>query len=141
MLDDAEKTIFLPVKPGTLLKAFDPKLASLPGVSVSPVGVQYFSKGAVNYTFQLNDTTVKYSVSVAVNRNPVLEGYYADPEILYSEKTGKFYLYPTSDGFPGWSGTYFKCFSSDKLEFNADGSIKRTKPTLEGVAPINFVTK
>lgn len=116
VLDDAEKTIFLPVKPGTLLKAFDPKLASIPGVSVSPVGVQDFSKGFVHYTFQLNDTTVKYSVSVAVNRNPVLEGYYADPEILYSEKTGKFYLYPTSDGFLGWSGTYFKCFSSDNLE-------------------------
>src|SRR5690606_14652388 len=47
--------------------------------------------------------------------NPVLEGYHADPEILYAEKTGKYYLYPTSDGYTGWSGDYFKVFSSDNL--------------------------
>ena len=50
-----------------------------------------------------------------LNNNPVLEGYYADPEILYSNKTGKYYIYPTSDGFDGWSGNYFKTFSSDNL--------------------------
>ncbi len=48
--------------------------------------------------------------------NPILEGYYADPEILYSNKTNKFYLYPTSDGFTGWSGYYFKTFSSENLK-------------------------
>ncbi|MDR7211669.1 family 43 glycosylhydrolase [Flavobacterium piscis] len=50
-----------------------------------------------------------------INNNPVLEGYYADPDILYSNKTKKYYIYPTSDGFDGWSGTYFKTFSSDNL--------------------------
>lgn len=50
-----------------------------------------------------------------INNNPALEGYYADPEILYSNKTKKYYLYPTSDGFTGWSGNYFKTFSSDNL--------------------------
>ncbi len=116
VVNEADKTIFLPVKPGTSLKAFDPKLGSLPGVFVKPTGVKNFTKGPVNYTMRLNDSIASYSVTAAVNRNPVLDGYYADPEILYSEKTGKFYLYPTSDGFPGWSGTYFKCFSSDDLE-------------------------
>lgn len=52
----------------------------------------------------------------ALNNNPVLEGYYADPEILYSQKTGKYYLYPTSDGIDGWGGYYFKVFSSDNLK-------------------------
>ena len=51
-----------------------------------------------------------------INNNPVLEGYYADPDILYSNKTKKYYIYPTSDGFDGWSGTYFKTFSSDNLK-------------------------
>ena len=51
----------------------------------------------------------------ALNGNAVLDGYYADPDVLYSEKTGKYYIYPTSDGFDGWSGTYFKTFSSDDL--------------------------
>lgn len=50
-----------------------------------------------------------------LNNNPALEGHYADPEILYSNKTGKYYIYPTSDGFDGWSGYYFKTFSSDNL--------------------------
>ncbi len=47
--------------------------------------------------------------------NPVVEGYFADPEILWSERDGKYYLYPTSDGFDNWSGTYFKVFSSGNL--------------------------
>ncbi|HMR19645.1 MAG TPA: family 43 glycosylhydrolase, partial [Sphingobacterium sp.] len=50
------------------------------------------------------------------HNNPVIHGYYADPEILYAEKTGKYYLYPTSDGFHGWSGYRFKVFSSDNLK-------------------------
>lgn len=124
VVNESDKTIFLPVKPGTSLKAFNPKLTSLPGVSVKPAGLQNFTKGPKDISFQLKDSTIRYSVTAAVNRNPVLDGYYADPEILYSEKTGKFYLYPTSDGFPGWSGTYFKCFSSDDLEkWNDEGVI------------------
>lgn len=51
----------------------------------------------------------------AINRNPVIPGYYADPEIIYSHKNKKYYLYPTSDGFLGWGGYYFKTFSSDNL--------------------------
>ncbi|KFF03411.1 family 43 glycosylhydrolase [Flavobacterium reichenbachii] len=50
-----------------------------------------------------------------INNNPVLEGYYADPDILYSNKTKKYYIYPTSDGFDNWGGYYFKTFSSDNL--------------------------
>lgn len=47
--------------------------------------------------------------------NPVLKGFYADPAVLYSNKTKKYYIYPTSDGYDGWSGTYFKTFSSTDL--------------------------
>lgn len=50
------------------------------------------------------------------NKNPILQGYYADPEVLYSHKTGKYYIYPTSDGFHNWDGHYFKTFSSDDLK-------------------------
>lgn len=56
-----------------------------------------------------------FQLPLAMN-NPVLEGYYADPDILYSRKTGKYYLYPTSDGFNSWSGYYFKTFSSGNLK-------------------------
>ena len=56
--------------------------------------------------------------------NPVLEGYYADPDILYSEQTDKYYIYPTSDGYEGWGGTYFKAFSSvDLKEWTDEGIV------------------
>ena len=48
--------------------------------------------------------------------NPILSGFHADPEILYSRQTKRYYIYPTSDGFPGWGGSYFKVFSSRNLK-------------------------
>lgn len=55
-------------------------------------------------------------IDLPTDNNPILEGYYADPEVLYSYKTKKYYIYPTSDGFDGWGGYYFKTFSSDNLK-------------------------
>lgn len=52
----------------------------------------------------------------SIGNNPALTGYYADPDIIYSNKTKKYYIYPTSDGFDGWGGYYFKTFSSDNLK-------------------------
>ena len=51
-----------------------------------------------------------------VRTNPIIEAFYADPGTLYSEKTGKYYIYPTHDGFPGWGGKDFQAFSSDDLK-------------------------
>ena len=60
----------------------------------------------------------------AINNNPVLAGYHADPDIIYSHKNQKYYLYPTTDGFTGWSGTYFKTFSStDLMDWTDEGII------------------
>lgn len=68
----------------------------------------------------------------AINGNPILPGYYADPEIIYSHKNKKFYLYPTSDGFTGWSGTSFKTFSSeDLLDWTDEGVILDLKNDVE----------
>lgn len=62
------------------------------------------------------------------NHNPVLKGLYADPEILYARKTGKFYIYPTTDGFDRWSGYYFKTFSSsDLVHWKDEGTILNLK--------------
>lgn len=62
------------------------------------------------------------------NHNPVLKGLYADPEILYARKTGKFYIYPTTDGFDQWSGYYFKAFSSsDLVHWKDEGTILNLK--------------
>ncbi|MDL2243564.1 family 43 glycosylhydrolase [Bacteroidales bacterium OttesenSCG-928-J19] len=70
--------------------------------------------------------------AIAETNNPILTGYYADPEVLYSEKTGKYYIYPTSDGFQGWGGYYFKTFSSDNLkDWTDEGVILNHRRDLE----------
>lgn len=55
--------------------------------------------------------------------NPVIEGLYADPEILYSNKDGKYYLYPTTDGIVGWNNHYAKVYSSPDLKDWTDEGI------------------
>ena len=47
--------------------------------------------------------------------NPTLPEFHADPEVLYSHQTGRFYIYSTTDGAPGWGGYYFTVFSSKDL--------------------------
>lgn len=56
--------------------------------------------------------------------NPVLPGFHADPEVLYSHQTNKYYIYSTTDGQPGWGGWYFTAFSSPDLkEWTYEGVI------------------
>jgi len=45
--------------------------------------------------------------------NPILKGLYADPDIIKVDDT--YYIYPTTDGFDGWSGYQFYVFSSKDL--------------------------
>lgn len=60
--------------------------------------------------------------------NPIIPGFHADPEIMYSEKTNKFYIYATTDGVPGWGGYKFNCFSSDDLvNWKDEGTILDAK--------------
>ena len=54
-----------------------------------------------------------YTISAAACHNPALGGQYADPDIDCFD--GKYYIYPTTDGFEGWSGYQFKVFSSEDL--------------------------
>ncbi|MCW6008296.1 family 43 glycosylhydrolase [Micromonospora sp. CPCC 205371] len=45
--------------------------------------------------------------------NPVIPGLFADPHI--ANFGGRYYLYPTTDGYASWGGTYYKAFSSTDL--------------------------
>ncbi len=49
------------------------------------------------------------------HKQPILPGFHADPEVLYSNKTKKYYIYSTTDGTPGWGGHDFSVFSSTNL--------------------------
>lgn len=55
--------------------------------------------------------------------NPILPDFHADPEILYSNSDGKYYIYSTTDGTPGWGGYYFHAFSSPDLKEWTDEGI------------------
>ncbi len=56
--------------------------------------------------------------------NPILPEFHADPEVLFSEQTGRFYIYSTTDGAPGWGGYYFTAFSSaDLVDWRHEGMI------------------
>jgi len=48
-------------------------------------------------------------------KNPILPDFHADPEVLYSNQTKKYYIYSTTDGTPGWGGHDFSVFSSTNL--------------------------
>ena len=102
-----------------------PSRKEVPGVKISPAGVQDFSKDGVIYVVQIKGKPSQaWTVYASKPHNPFLAGYYADPDIMYAEKNGKYYIYPTSDGFHNWSGTYFKTFSSpDLVNWKDEGKI------------------
>ncbi|EMI45685.1 endo-1,4-beta-xylanase [Rhodopirellula sp. SWK7] len=116
VVDHETGAIELPVKPDVDVTSLDPQFTVAHDADVLPKGPQDFSNGAVEYTVWFGkERAGTFDVSVVVNHNPVIPGYFADPDILYSHQLGRFFLYPTSDGFDGWSGTYFNTFSSTNL--------------------------
>lgn len=116
VIDAEAGEVYLPLRPDASPASLDPRFITLPGTEITPQGPQDFSDGPVTYRVSVEGQPDRtYRVTASVDHNPVLSGYYADPEIIYSEKEGRYYLYPTSDGFHGWSGTYFKTFSSPDL--------------------------
>lgn len=125
IVDSAKRTVSFPLKDGADLKAVNLQLLGFPGIVISPAKAIDFSKGAVNISITMPGKVAEtYKATAQITNNPVLTGYYADPEILYSNKTSKYYLYPTSDGFTGWSGKYFKTFSStDLVNWKDEGTI------------------
>ncbi|MDO4958784.1 MAG: family 43 glycosylhydrolase [Prevotellaceae bacterium] len=51
-------------------------------------------------------------------KNPILPNFHADPEILYSNLTKKYYIYSTTDGTPNWGGYEFYVFSCEADQKN-----------------------
>lgn len=77
----------------------------------------------VSVTFDRGDKQETWKLKKPVYcNNPVLPGQYADPDIDYFD--GKFWIYPTTDGYPGWSGTKFHAFSSvNMVDWQDEGII------------------
>ncbi len=76
----------------------------------------------VTVTYGGGAMTENWTISAELCNNPVLPGRYADPDILRSN--GRYYIYPTTDGYAGWSGFQFKVFSSeDMINWEDEGVI------------------
>jgi uncharacterized protein YjdB len=115
LVDSTKGEIKLPVEEGTDVTKLAPELTLAPGATVSPAsGTVRDLSEPVTYTVTGSDgATREWKVTALVMRSPVLPGVYADPNItVFGDR---FYIYPTTDGFPGWSGTQFKAFSSTDL--------------------------
>lgn len=115
IVDNAGSKVTLPMRAGTDLTALAPEFTLAHGAAISPASgsVQDFSK-PVTYEVTGSDGTKRtWTVSALIMRSPVLPGLNADPNIVRFGDT--FYLYPTTDGFEGWSGTQFKAYSSTDL--------------------------
>ncbi|MFF4055301.1 family 43 glycosylhydrolase [Streptomyces sp. NPDC001668] len=115
IVDNADSRVTLPMKEGTDLTALAPEFTLAHGAAISPASgsVQDFSK-PVTYEVTGSDGKKRtWTVSALIMKSPVLPGLNADPNIVRFGDT--FYLYPTTDGFEGWSGTQFKAYSSTDL--------------------------
>ncbi|WP_406008382.1 family 43 glycosylhydrolase [Streptomyces sp. NBC_00637] len=115
IVDDAHSKITLPAKEGTDLTALAPQFTLAQGASISPASgtPRDFTK-PVTYEVTGSDGKKRtWTVEALVMKSPVLPGLDADPDIVRFGDT--YYLYPTTDGFAGWSGTQFKAYSSKDL--------------------------
>ncbi|MFI9833338.1 family 43 glycosylhydrolase [Streptomyces sp. NPDC051913] len=115
IIDNADSKITLPLKEGTDLTSLAPEFTLAHGAAISPASgsVQDFTQ-PVTYEVTGSDGKKRtWTVSALVMKSPVLPGLNADPNIVRFGDT--FYLYPTTDGFDGWSGTQFKAYSSTDL--------------------------
>ncbi|MGQ4358422.1 family 43 glycosylhydrolase [Streptomyces sp. SAS_272] len=115
LVDDATSRVTLPVKEGTDLTALAPRLTLSQGASVNPAsGTPRDFTHPVTYEVTGSDGTKRtWTVSAQIMRSPVLPGLTADPNIVRFGDT--YYIYPTTDGFAGWSGTRFSAYSSKDL--------------------------
>ncbi|MGX1471925.1 UNVERIFIED_CONTAM: GH43 family beta-xylosidase [Streptomyces canus] len=115
IVDNAGGKVTLPMREGTDLTALAPEFTLAHGAAISPASgsVQDFSKPVAYEVTGSDGKKRTWTVSALIMRSPVLPGLNADPNIVRFGDT--FYLYPTTDGFEGWSGTQFKAYSSTDL--------------------------
>lgn len=109
-VNESKKTVRIPVLPKTDISSLKPE------ISVSNGGTAELTSGTYEngvITVSKDGINEDWSVTTSAMANPVMDGFYSDPNIAVFGN--KFYIYPTTDGNEDWGSTYFKCFSSDNL--------------------------
>ncbi|MFJ4357528.1 family 43 glycosylhydrolase [Streptomyces massasporeus] len=115
IVTDSASKVVLPMKPDAGLRDLAPKLWVGEGAKLSPKsGTRRDFRTPQKYTVTAADGTERtWTVEAVRTRSPILPGLNADPDVHYLN--GRYWIYPTTDGFQGWSGTRFKAYSSKDL--------------------------
>jgi len=115
VVTDSASKVVLPMEPGADLSRLAPRIDVGEGATVSPKsGTRRDFRRPRTYTVTAADGTSRtWTVEAVRTRSPILPGLNADPDVHYLD--GQYWIYPTTDGFQGWSGTSFKAYSSRDL--------------------------
>jgi beta-xylosidase len=115
IVTDGASKVVLPMEPDADLRGLAPKLWVGEGAVLSPrSGTRRDFRKPQKYTVTAADGTKRtWTVEAVRTRSPMLPGLNADPDVHYLN--GRYWIYPTTDGFQGWSGTKFKAYSSKDL--------------------------
>ena len=115
IIDPASSTVTLPVKPGTDVSHLKPSFGISADARMTP-GRSSTQDFTTPFTYRVtgaDGSSREWTVRAVVMNSPVLPGYNADPNIVRFGDT--YWIYATTDGFDGWSGTTFKTWSSTDL--------------------------
>ena len=128
-VDEANHTVtqYVSVNNSTVknLKSAAVDFTILSGYAISGLKGRYnlLDGAKVTLTSQTDATdSAEWTIKAIPCNNPALGGLYADPDIDVFD--GKYYIYPTTDGFTGWNTQKFHVFSSeDMVEWKDEGVI------------------
>ena len=115
IIDDVANTVVFGVFPGTDRSNLRPLFNLSVGATARPQpGAALDLSHAQVYRLHSEGTkVVDWKVMAIKMRSPSLPGYYADPNIAVFGDN--YYIYPTSDGYPGWGGQEFYVWKSPDL--------------------------
>ncbi|CAD6011234.1 family 43 glycosylhydrolase [Agreia sp. COWG] len=116
IVNSATHEVTFPVKPGTDLTALTPVFSTADGVVATPAsGTTQNLSAPVTVTLTPSGAgaATTWTLRAVEMGSPSIPGLYADPNIVAFGDT--FYVYATSDGYPGWGGKEFYVWSSKNL--------------------------
>ena len=120
-LDAGNKVITSYIRKNADLSAVPVDFSALGSSTEIKVNGEAFTNGSeldltsdAEVTLTFGDRTETWTLKTPESAyNPVLPGQYSDPDIDFLD--GKYWMYTTTDGYSGWSGTVFHAWSSEDL--------------------------
>ncbi|MEU1272276.1 family 43 glycosylhydrolase [Streptomyces sp. NPDC005799] len=115
VLTEASSKVVLPMEPDAELSRLAPELAVAEGATLIPAsGTARDFRTPRTYTVTAADNSTRtWTVEAVRTGGPLLPGLTADPDAHHLD--GRYWIFPTTDGNPGWGSTSFRAYSSPDL--------------------------